>query len=67
MAVCYALGKDLHQNEFWSKKRTHQDVVKMLAASDIIIGLVDDCEQLIGFTRILTDFVYSTSRCYEVQ
>ncbi len=49
---------DLYQNEFWSKKRTHQDVVRMLAASDIIIGLVDDCEQLIGFTRVLTDFVY---------
>ncbi|MBH8553415.1 GNAT family N-acetyltransferase [Nostocaceae cyanobacterium CENA357] len=49
---------DLYQNEFWSKKRTHQDVVKMLAASDIIVGLVDDCEQLIGFTRVLTDFVY---------
>lgn len=32
---------DLYQNEFWSKKLTHQDVRKMLAASDIIIGLVD--------------------------
>lgn len=49
---------DLYQNEFWSKKRTHQDVRKMLAGSDIIIGLVDDTEQLSGFTRILTDFVY---------
>ncbi|OUL21403.1 GNAT family N-acetyltransferase [Nostoc sp. 106C] len=49
---------DLYKNEFWSKKRTYQDVAKMLAASDIIIGLVDDSKQLIGFTRILTDFVY---------
>ncbi|MDZ8050066.1 MAG: GNAT family N-acetyltransferase [Aulosira sp. ZfuVER01] len=49
---------DLYKNEFWSKKRTYQDVVKMLAASDIIIGFVDDSKQLIGFTRILTDFVY---------
>ncbi|BAY10955.1 GNAT family N-acetyltransferase [Calothrix sp. NIES-2098] len=49
---------DLYKNEFWSKKRTYQDVVKMLAASDIIIALVDDNKQLIGFTRILTDFVY---------
>jgi predicted GNAT family N-acyltransferase len=49
---------DLYKNEFWSKNRTHQDVVKMLAASDIIIGLVDESEHLIGFTRVLTDFVY---------
>lgn len=49
---------ELYKNEFWSKQRTYQDVVKMLNASDIIIGLVDDDEQLIGFTRVLTDFVY---------
>ncbi|GAX41255.1 GCN5-related N-acetyltransferase [Tolypothrix sp. NIES-4075] len=49
---------DLYKNEFWSKKRTHQYVVRMLAASDIIIALVDENEKLIGFTRILTDFVY---------
>jgi predicted GNAT family N-acyltransferase len=49
---------DLYKNEFWSNKRTLQDVVQMLAASDIIIGLVDDNEKLIGFTRLLTDFVY---------
>ncbi|OUL21157.1 GNAT family N-acetyltransferase [Nostoc sp. T09] len=49
---------DLYKNEFWSKKRTYQDVAKMLAASNIIIGLVDEGKQLIGFTRILTDFIY---------
>ncbi len=49
---------DLYKNEFWSSKRTLEDVVRMLAESDIIIGLVDDNEKLIGFTRILTDFVY---------
>ncbi len=49
---------DLYKNEFWSNKRTHQDVVRMLAESDIIIALVDENQKLIGFTRILTDFVY---------
>jgi predicted GNAT family N-acyltransferase len=49
---------DLYKNEFWSKQRTYEDVVKMLKSSDIIIGLVDSNEQLIGFTRVLTDFVY---------
>ncbi|MBW4642125.1 MAG: GNAT family N-acetyltransferase [Goleter apudmare HA4340-LM2] len=49
---------DLFKNEFWSQKRLHRDVVKMLNASDILIGLVDENEQLIGFARVLTDFVY---------
>ncbi|MBW4684037.1 MAG: GNAT family N-acetyltransferase [Komarekiella atlantica HA4396-MV6] len=49
---------ELYKNEFWSKNRTYQQVVKMLSASDIIIALVDDSEQLIGFARVITDFVY---------
>jgi predicted GNAT family N-acyltransferase len=49
---------DLYKNEFWSDKRTRQDVVKMLASTDVIIGLVDECDQLIGIIRVLTDFVY---------
>jgi predicted GNAT family N-acyltransferase len=49
---------DLYKNEFWSQQRTYQDVVKMLKASDIIVGLIDSNEQLIGFTRVLTDFFY---------
>lgn len=49
---------DLYQNEFWSKNRTQPEVAKMLRASDIVIGLVDECDRLVGFTRVLTDFVY---------
>ena len=50
---------DLYKNEFWSDKRTREDVVKMLASTDVIIGLVDECDdRLIGITRVLTDFVY---------
>ncbi|MGM3307381.1 GNAT family N-acetyltransferase [Anabaena sp. WFMT] len=49
---------ELYKNEFWSKDRTYQRVVKMLKASDIIIALVGDDEELIGFCRVLTDFVY---------
>ncbi|KAF3889868.1 MULTISPECIES: GNAT family N-acetyltransferase [Nostocales] len=49
---------DLYKQEFWSQKRKRDDVVKMLAATDIAIALVDDSDQLIGFTRVLTDFVY---------
>jgi len=32
--------------------------VKMLAATDVIIGLVDESDRLIAFTRVITDFVY---------
>ena len=49
---------ELYKNEFWSKNRTYQGVVKMLAASDIIIALINQEKELIGFCRILTDFVY---------
>jgi GNAT superfamily N-acetyltransferase len=49
---------NLYKNEFWSQNRTQEDVTKMLAASDIVIGLVDECDRLIGFIRVLTDFVY---------
>jgi ribosomal protein S18 acetylase RimI-like enzyme len=49
---------DLYKQEFWSQKRERDDVVKMLAATDIIIGLVDESDRLIGFTRVLTDYVY---------
>jgi GNAT superfamily N-acetyltransferase len=49
---------DLYRNEFWSQNRTEQDVAKMLAGSNIVIGLVDECDRLIGFIRVLTDFVY---------
>lgn len=49
---------DLYRNEFWSQNRTTQEVAKMLAASDIVIGLIDESDRLIAFTRVLTDFVY---------
>ncbi len=48
----------LYKNEFWSQNRTQPDITKMLVASDIVIGLVDECDHLVGFTRVLTDFVY---------
>ena len=49
---------DLYKNEFWSDKRTREDVVKMLAATDVIIGFVDESDRLIGISRVITDFVY---------
>ncbi|MGQ4650254.1 GNAT family N-acetyltransferase [Lyngbya aestuarii] len=48
----------LYKNEFWSQNRSKQDVTKMLATSDIVIGLAGKGAELIGFARVLTDFVY---------
>ncbi|MBE9094126.1 GNAT family N-acetyltransferase [Tychonema sp. LEGE 07203] len=56
---------DLYKNEFWCDKRRREDVLKMLAATDVIIGLVDEDDgvpprklRLIAFSRVITDFVY---------
>lgn len=49
---------ELYQNESWCHNRTREDVEKMLAATDVIIGLVDERDRLIGFARAMTDFIY---------
>lgn len=51
----------LYQNEFWCNQRVYPDVVKMLEATSLVIGVVDDRDRLIAFTRVLTDFVYRAS------
>ncbi len=48
----------LYQTAWWAKDRTVKDIRKMLAHSDIVVGLCDDSDRLIGFARILTDTVY---------
>ena len=42
---------------WWSKNRKKADVKKMLKNSDLAISLWDK-QKLIGFARILTDYVY---------
>ncbi|WP_421656596.1 GNAT family N-acetyltransferase [Leptothermofonsia sp. ETS-13] len=49
---------ELYHNEFWSQQRQLEDVLRMLNATNLIVGIVDEQDHLIGFTRILTDFVY---------
>ncbi|WP_413160241.1 GNAT family N-acetyltransferase [Capilliphycus salinus ALCB114379] len=49
----------LYQSTWWGKGRTLEDVEKMLQHSDIIIGINNsDHQKLIGFARVLTDYVY---------
>ncbi|MDH4227197.1 MAG: GNAT family N-acetyltransferase [Deltaproteobacteria bacterium] len=48
----------LYSNEYWCKHRTRADVARMLKNTDIIIGVKDGESGLIGFARVLTDYVY---------
>lgn len=49
----------LYPAEWWSKDRKISDIKKMLEHSDIVIGLVEPKKKkLVGFTRVLTDYVY---------
>ena len=48
----------LYRNEFWSNRRSRSDVESMLANTDIVIGVEDRSNNIVGFVRILTDYVY---------
>jgi ribosomal protein S18 acetylase RimI-like enzyme len=51
----------LYRAEFWCNKRKSIDVQKMLKNSNIIIGAVNEENNLVGFVRVLTDFVYKAT------
>ncbi len=49
----------LYQEEWWTAGRSLADVRTMLNYSDFIFGVVtSDSQELVGFTRVLTDRVY---------
>lgn len=52
---------DLYRGEFWCDRREPADVLRMLDNTDIVVGLVNKQDQLCGFCRILTDFVYKAT------
>ena len=47
----------LYKNEWWSKNRTLDQTKKICLWSDILIGITLNTGQLVGFARVLTDFV----------
>ncbi len=51
----------LYQEQFWSRDRALAQVRQMLANSDVVLGLLDERQHLIGFCRVLTDFVYKAN------
>ena len=46
----------LYGNEWWCESRTLEETGRCVNGSQIIIGLIDRSGNLIGFTRVLTDF-----------
>jgi GNAT superfamily N-acetyltransferase len=49
----------LYQNEWWTERRSLDQVKRMLAHSDLCLGVLDpDSDRLIGFARVLTDRVF---------
>jgi ribosomal protein S18 acetylase RimI-like enzyme len=48
----------LYKQEGWTKNRKLEDIKRMIHHS-MIIGLIDEeVNKLVGFTRILTDYIY---------
>ena len=48
----------LYKEVWWGKERSLEDTFECVKGSQICIGIVDDNENLIGFVRVITDFVY---------
>ncbi|MFL5796717.1 MAG: GNAT family N-acetyltransferase [Actinomycetota bacterium] len=49
----------LYVDEWWTHRRSLDDVRRMLDGSDVVIGLIDDADgSLAGFARVITDFIY---------
>jgi GNAT superfamily N-acetyltransferase len=48
---------DLYASAWWASSRRAEDVERMLSRSDVVVGVADG-GRLVGFARVLTDFVY---------
>jgi len=52
---------DLYGNEFWCNKRKRSDVVEMLNNTNIVLGAKNGTNDLVGFVRVLTDYMYKAT------
>ena len=49
---------ELYQQEWWSKDRTIYETRVCVSGSQVCIGLVDSQNNLVGFVRVLTDYIF---------
>ena len=47
----------LYQQTWWTKARTLEQTQRVVEGSPIVIGLVDGNNALVGFARVLTDYI----------
>jgi GNAT superfamily N-acetyltransferase len=48
----------LYQKEWWTKGRTLDATRRGIKGSQIVIGLLDGADSLIGFARVITDYTF---------
>jgi len=48
----------LYQNEWWTRGRTLEETHRVVDGSQICLGLVEPTGRLVGFTRVITDFIF---------
>lgn len=48
----------LYQPEWWTSHRTRAGVEEMLRHTSILFAAIDEHGDLVGFMRLLTDFIY---------
>ena len=48
----------LYKEVWWAKERTLEDTINCVQGSQVCIGILDSNDKLIGFTRIISDFIY---------
>jgi ribosomal protein S18 acetylase RimI-like enzyme len=48
----------LYRKQWWSNNRSLDETKRCVAGSQIRIGLVDSQNNLVGFTRVLTDYIF---------
>lgn len=48
----------LYKDVWWAKDRSLEDTISCVRGSQICIGILDKDDNLIGFCRIISDFIY---------
>jgi predicted GNAT family N-acyltransferase len=48
----------LYTKEWWTKDRTLEETQEVIRNSSVVIGIVDEQDDLVAFVRVLSDFVF---------
>ena len=48
----------LYKEAWWAKERSLEDTIDCVEGSQVCIGIIDEKNELIAFSRILSDFIY---------